>query len=835
MSRERDTTQSLVRLVQTNKPTAGEDAHLALLMSMATGLYLGAKEIHAGKEPFEWLRYEANVTGDSKRGKRLVDDAFYAQNQALWIQLLYYRRRLDGLKGVRDIWTGMKTRGVALPTEGEAADMFWQTFAAMGVGDSELLEEVYTHAKKQFRSSGMYYAELYKCIIGPLFREKPTTVNRWHKRFEADGMLPSDALRSVAHDAVLAPRIGKARNVFRELYGSSKERDLYDHYMYVLMEHARFEDMVKWHKVFVRKNDLPSPELRTNQTIQRLFRFSDPRNARELKLFGKDSSLRRDSRTPGSVSPDPPLWSRESMNRIVGDVHGFKQKEISDQFCARLFATSTFSVGTVVNGLQLFGLEEIGPLALREIAARSQTVLEFNAAIRALKAALIKIPKSTFTQALLKFASEKQQQYFDFLVTSDQHPQSYEDQSLQKKLLASHLEAGDMAKAHATFAILTLSKKDPQEDMWNLLLQTYCKNSSWWHVLQIVHDMQLQRIPISSYSLDVLHRYCLRTRRPGKRPVTKAPGFENFDDMNFVRNVFITVLRSGQDLEPTRWRELMKRYGMTGRLSGLEQLSFWLALWYGKHTRVKYRSLLSGRHKDIDDFQPSNTDAPGWLPPQDVSHPLRQIFHPALQRAMISWGFKSTLLGFDRERESDLSMAISTRNARVRAPFVRYQSWARGVILLQKLKELGVQVPTSLVRKEIVLELWKLYGPLVSRRKSTRLLKTTNDMSLTDRVRHVQNLWGERLFDLPPEALEGDRTSETKLYNIVFGQRRHRTFKQRRRILMQRHRSRDLSATRIVHSGLLQIATQDSTIASRHRADKEQSLEKNSSQTFAGT
>lgn len=65
------------------------------------------------------------------------------------------------------------------------------------------------------------------------------------------------------------------------------------------------------------------------------------------------------------------------MSSIVGDVHNIREKELNDAFCARLFATTAFSIDLIITGLRMLGMRTVGNLALREIAARAPSPADY--------------------------------------------------------------------------------------------------------------------------------------------------------------------------------------------------------------------------------------------------------------------------------------------------------------------------------------------------------------------------------------------------------------------------------------------------------------------------
>ncbi|KAK8219657.1 hypothetical protein M8818_000631 [Zalaria obscura] len=427
----------------------------------------------------------------------------------------------------------------------------------------------------------------------------------------------------------------------------------------------------------------------------------------------------------------------------------------------------------ISGGLKLFGLQEVGPLALREIAARSEDTSDFLRALAALKEVSIGVSESAFAEALQVFAKQKRQDHFDFIVKSDMHPDSYEDVELQKKLYASFLASNRSVESEATLTILTMLGENLEGETWNHVLQHHCKRSSWHKVYETAREMLDKRLPFSDDSLDLLHRKCLRPRAPGKRPLAIQPIVpRGIDDLKSMSNVFRSIMRSGQELEPTRWREIIRRYCICGQMRGLENLTLWLAAWYAPKGRSITRPKLADLRQGYKAFIPDKMDLPIAVSSSHPSHPLQQLFDARTQIAIVMAGFKSAA----PTRDNESSLSSSERNAtHYRLNLTR--SWARGVLLLKRLKELGVLVHTPLVRKAVVLELWKLYGPATSKVKRNRLAKEFNNITLAQMVAHLEHVWAGTeygtLFQLPSHLLASDTaSSKEELYVAVFGEHR---------------------------------------------------------------
>ncbi|KAI4790694.1 hypothetical protein E4T44_13068 [Aureobasidium sp. EXF-8845] len=377
-----------------------------------------------------------------------------------------------------------------------------------------------------------------------------------------------------------------------------------------------------------------------------------------------------------------PLFTRENMSSIVGDVHNIREKELNDAFCARLFATTAFSIDLIITGLRMLGMRTVGNLALREIAARAPSPADYLTTVDAIKTAGIIVADSVFSRALQSFAGRSDKhQSFVYLITSDQHPTAYENRVLQKQLFASFLASGDHSQANAVLDVLTIHQRQPEHYHANLILQTYARNGQRVSTLQILHEMRLHRIPVSDASLHTFQWTLLRPRLRSKRPITQRHHVYK-DDLDFTTNVFLQTMRTGQLFNPTRWHEILRRYGMENRLEPLERLSVWLGLWYSGQLKHDDGPLPASSSSDRNSIK-ANTEV---LSKGD-QHPFAVIFTPHLLRAIIAWGFKSEASLPESTTAIELgSLAESSTSS---PALETTRDWTRGLALVRKLHGFG--------------------------------------------------------------------------------------------------------------------------------------------------
>ncbi|KAJ9645697.1 hypothetical protein H2199_002736 [Coniosporium tulheliwenetii] len=679
------------------------------------------RRLNVGKaSTWDELRLQSDVRVPKPGSTLLVDQPKRRENFELWVVLLQFRQRIHGDDGVHDIWDGLRARKIDVPTIEYAADLR--------------------------RREGRAYGPLYATIVGQALRSNPENAFAWHKRLVTAGLVDPGALRRVAGAATHSRASLKA---FRLIYLESKDRNVYDSLITALCQREQYDAAIRWHQFLIRNNDRPSKALETEhspspnsgghdpiQVGHNTQPESHPAASLVLPTDDKDASTGR--------------FSREMMNRLLGIAHAVAPKQINDVLCARLFATSAFPVEAVISGLRMFGVEALGPLALRELAARVDNPYVIVRKIEHLKQAGISIGQTVFSRAVYKFAQEGRADMLSDLLATDQHPDVLEDRAKQKELLSAYLAAEDWQQVHRTLAILTIFHADPQTESWNILLRSYSRLQELAKLNSILEDMRINRIQITEQSLNSLHHHTLRLRSRSKRPITKW------------------CSRIRRPTPSWRWREILRRFGMTGRLSELRSLMLWLAAWYSPATAAAMRS----KYARTAALPPAGAEKPSssasdftshpvfpidasLLPTSHPNHPLRQIFRPVLQSAIPS----------------------SPRRHQVRK--VQHPApahhWYFGLRSLQLLRERGVHVDPSTVRKAVQLRLWILYGPGRSNRLANRVARQRNPYTLEQFVGFVNEFWGgeERLLNVPEELLEGPVRGERRLelFVCLFGRK----------------------------------------------------------------
>ena len=708
---------------------------------------------------FEQLLVESDLdTGRSGTLRRLVDLPEHSHNYSIWSELLAFRRRVYGVEGTRAIFRGLQNRNISLPLDSEDAGKIWQAFIELALKDPSFLELLWKSTRSLYRQTSNIHAPLYVQVVGHYLTHDAATALSWHNRFRVVNCPIPGQLAELVEPAI---RSKDGLTTLKKMYNASAERQLYNALIPQLYAANKYEDALQWHHHLMRVGDLPR-DITAVEPLRRYLasqhRLDDLRKlTRQLVDAGVSFA-----KTLSGVMNNNTKISREMANLILGETYGVAPRPIRDEFCARCFATKGISVDFVIACLSSFGLNRLGPLALRELAIRAGHVDEIALKLSRLKKVNISLHVCVFSQLVQKLVKEKRQDLLDSVLSSDQHPDVYEDTQLQQALLSEYVKSQDWQQVYRTVAILAASESDcaqPTVEAWNLLLQNHIKSKDWTSIRTMVEDMILHKITISPQIIGTSIPGLLRTRKPGQKPTTVL---EKADDLFFVTNILISICRASASLPRLDWKEIFLRHAQEDRLSDVENITEFLLQHHSKH---EIRPHTNTTHMVLSPMMQRTT-----LTSQQASlgsaEELRRIFSPAWQKAVIAWGFSRLAVAHHAAPKSTMLPDVRTFKTATSLP-----AWTWGVQLLSFLRSRGVDVKTSTVRNACRGELLILFGPGRSRERDNVLAAAANPYSLKSMMQHLNVAWtAEQLFRLPAKGLRStEHAGNQALRRSVFG------------------------------------------------------------------
>ena len=678
---------------------------------------------------FEQYQHESDLGNPIAKGSRprLVDTPECAGHFGLWLELARFRQRQYGLEGLRIIWKEVSRRGLKLPCHGPIAYELWSSMLQLGFEFPRILKEIEVYAKKLQESTGASWRELYSTILRHHLKTKPTHAYQWHAHLYQHFPPSLEQLKEMFRDATTNDT---TLGFFRPIYIELGIRGMYDTIVPELCGLENHTAALKWHKLLLRKHDLPTNASVSEPLLHYIAMYGRKEHLVEITkgMINAGVSFPENNRSTYKSSP---FISRELMNRQLGETHGVAPKVFSDEFCARLFATRSFAVDTIISGLRVLGVEAIGPLSLREIGSRenSKPAAICNR-IDQLNSAGISIGSSTLSTLVRRLALEDKKDILNDVLTCDLHPDTFEDRNLQESLLVSYHRSGDKRQMERTLAILTVNSpySNPAAERWNLLLRVYLTQRDLTGIQQTLEAMREMHIVVSPRSSSYLQVCMLSRRQVGKKPFRT-------DELPLVINVWREVLQLGGIVPPVAWREVLKRLGMSGQLKDFEALSLWLANWYsGAASRASGINLVSPtlRYKRL-----SKAHVPLSLSSRHPLHPLRILFPIVMQQAIIDWGFQSG------------SHGQTIKNLSANGPTDR-PSWTWGLQLLQKLRQRRVMIEGPTIARICRQRLISLFGPGLSNRKRNRRMRQLNTSHLGQYLEQIHGIWGATILDRYP-------------------------------------------------------------------------------------
>lgn len=666
-------------------------------------------------------------------------------DDASWAATLALRERLQRLQGVKSTWRDCRQRGYCLPVDDTPdAEYLWATF----IKHPELVLSVIEHAAEMLHETGKTYPRLYELIMGTWLLRGPRHALEYHHKMLVKLNLRKLPLRELAilGRSTFSP---PAYEALMDIYRNSNERDLYDDIIPSLIEKGHIRMARRWHMLCTFRNDMPSESVARHPLVNIFTAEAATISKTELHFETKN--------TPKKPRQQIGTYNKELMQRLLG--RDTAPVRFEDSFCARMFATRTFPPGSIIQGLAMVGVNEIGPQAVLAMALRTQPIEDLPQRFEELKAAGITLQGCVFSVALEQFVMEQRWQLVRSMLESDQHPDVFGDAEVQRALLEHYLDREDFIQAQRTLAILSLFHNDSSAASWNMLLQVYIKRSGPQHVMEVLQDMRTRGVMVSLESIAAI-KGLLRPRQPGHKPGRSAHG--KFDDLRFVTRVFMTILESGTGaISPSAWREIICRFGMLGRIRELRRLLLWLLSWYAPRSNVQFTTLPESpfRQPALKKLRATYPESNQYFhfpamvtQRQNSFHPLRRLFQPSLQQALIIWGFRAGLLANSRLEQSMLGSTLEKKHYRrqlLQRQILNRLDWSIGLKTVVQIRDLGVDVHQRTVLKALQMQFIVMFGRGRSKKKENRLMEKANSTPYAVYVEEVNKIWGSQLLKEP--------------------------------------------------------------------------------------
>jgi hypothetical protein len=660
-----------------------------------------------------------------------------------WVDLLTSRYRIHGFEGVEATWRDLRNNGVDLPVQGgKEVTKLWRDF----LEHDGLRNTVVSYAFDLRLRTGEVYTKLYHLVMSRILLNSDHKLEdalKTHDSFQRNYVITPRSFENLAESAVKTDHgLATFKEIYRRCLGIS-HRKTYDKIIPILCERGAWNLALEWHKFLVKHRDLPNhqtpivelhrmrpdlaahldtlPPIATTYQAKRIA-FKDEPSSSALEDFGSDFL---DIKLPPATANIDPL---------------------SDHICARLFATRSFGIGFIIAGLKLFESRKIGPLAMRELFLRAESPEDAMSFIHILREADISIIPTSYTRVIKTFAMSRQFDELQSLVQSDLHPDTLDDLALQIRLLKMYQDQEDRLSAQRTTAIIKLISDKTEEDT------TQISDPSISH-RRIAHGQELKRLSVlledkiaqGTVEQSDFRLMCKRILRPRLRNHTPANEHIFEQDLSILCNFCILALKSGVNVPPYVWTEVLKRYGMTGKFIDVMRLSTLLVRTLIKQINRNHPI----RRMDSSLYRASNLSTSlSELPGQHPMNYVGQVLSPGTLEGIIAWGFK---IGLNFIIESKTSLA--NQPAGPTAFFL-------GLRVLQGLAKHGFDIQTSSIAEVLRKRLSYLSSPQETpSRRHNIIARELNPWSLEELLFALQRVWtGPPLFPELFKAYENEMT-----------------------------------------------------------------------------
>ena len=681
-----------------------------------------------------------------------------------------------------EIWEDCISQGWRLPLDGLIVDELWSEFIFWALEDEERLSRLVGYARRMNVETGKSWGKIYLLILRHFMWRRQGHAYAWHLKLYHDFPPSSDDFINLINQSFEDGYNKRGFGVLRRMYEDLPIRDIYVKVVPPLCSAGRYLRALRWHQVCIEHHDFPPDISSAEPILDYLSGFvpngplrglHEPERASLLaETLAKFSSAgvpippRFISKLEAIPITSVPKFSRELVYRGMGEAHGIQPKEINEAFCTRLFATKMFSVGSATKFLRMLSVSSLGSESLREIVLRAESDASVTQThLDILKQNEIDIVDNTYTRLIRRLALDGNSQALHDIVTSDMHPDSYDDWQLQEELLRTYYLERKTRQFELTLTVLTVSNTRPQAYLvsrWNIFLRMHIRNQDHAAIIQALDKMHELHLAITIRTLHSVRIHLIAPRRPGRRP-------QQISELPLVIAIYQRALKAGTPVPPTVWKDILRRLGMWGHLRTYETLALWLADWYSSHLPLTkpgdplvsspkvypQPSLPLNSRTDIAiPKSPSNISQPAGPAPSathttissplgtmsnpsnlSFSHPLppslphpvyrtlTSLFPSSTQSAIIAWSFQHPFLS--------------------PSPSPTSPQWDWGLLLLRRLHtRYGVPVHRHALALALEHRLMQLFGPGKSTRRRNQRARERNTRDLGYYLEGVERIWG---------------------------------------------------------------------------------------------
>lgn len=715
----------------------------------------------------ERLTHESDINVSDSRIVRFVDQPGNEDDIKLWTCLLDFCSRRMGRDGVLMIWQSVFKRRNLHQVDGPLPQAFWKTVLNAALSSDAFLREVVIYAEWLDHAHNVQWPELYSTVMSYMLEGgEKSKVLRWNITLTPSfGPTKAEFLELMKTFITNPDR--KVQTSLQLLYTYSVHRDMYDILIPYLYNEGHASLAMEWRKVFSRVNDNPT-SVAARSFLRYLGAYYHP-NIRftdeELTVAGLVSSGLQ-NKVPKSEPPETAITGqnlRYLINRAHGETFGIKEKAYNDNIGAKWFASSWVSLDFAINVIYTMGIQQIGPLSLQSIALREGTAQGVLHRIEQLRQLKIDLPESTYVQAIQHYAAVGDDEALQELLHSDIHPDIFNNDMAQHELLSSCLQVNDWKTYRLILRTRLAVLSDSIATASNHILEFFVLQGHGSMSLKVMQEMSSREMELTPTTSHLLSSFIIKNLSP--HCTSEEPRRLVDLQISLCRQLAATRFPPAVEV----WQTLLYRLGREQRLADLERLSLDIFRLFNDYTTSDQPMWIS-HMADIPQILRTESPyqyfqkLPRDLPLRHAKHPLRLIFDQNLQNSIIRWGFMYTNYGPDAEATAAATLSSFGNSNEDSLSPVSFH-FARGIRLLAMLRDRGLFIIETTVRKQTNLRLLDMYRgggkasyEWVGGKTTFREIRRRNRLTLAEAKKLCDGAWGTE--KVTPSLVELEQSIE---------------------------------------------------------------------------
>lgn len=648
-----------------------------------------------------------------------AEKAAYKGTAIVWDDVVLRMENAHGARGAWAVLERMKQRE-ALPAAINS-NRLRSAFIRAAVQLPENSTALATCAEYLFHEHDYRWPNLYTKTMHGLLEKNDFKGALWtHLALVQKFMPETSVLGFFFRDFIMDPS-PEMQNVLKIMYVSLPRHNLYDAIIPSLYDAGQSVLARSWRRTLVLHGDFPTSYL-SRPFLLFLTRYygNIPLSPKEREVADSNVEIEIGTNWPssGAFAPRDSLESSAAANlNSEGEMRPLtssaENRSHLEGIMTKLFASNWTPINFAIRLAKNAGVKSIGARALQALALREDNAEEVHRLIKELRQLDIALPTGAYSIALMDFAKNGKNELLHDLLSSDIHPEEFDDHETRNLILQHSILKQDSRQENLMKGVISaINSALARSSKTTLLAGAMPLKPAFPLEKTLFEDPRRMRFALDrllslNFEMKQHDALLVLSKAFAAFPVDRDGIVWNSDLCFGLLDEVVGIVRSvaTQDaaVPSEYWKILLLGLCYQGKLDTLEQLSLEIVQLYdtgGKGLYPIHEADLPRNHQlaSSDRLGIENTDIkteqvatveyiPADLPFNHHLHPVTKIFDASFQRATVRLGFDWALDSRRTPISSDhVHNAIATRF-----------NVACGVRLLANLRDRGVLINEDVV------------------------------------------------------------------------------------------------------------------------------------------